>query len=66
MGHTDYLFSTPNYLSGIASIFDIGGVLTQYDYSSTPEEADRKAIEHDFMAVGEDMKKALNIYTNNG
>jgi hypothetical protein len=63
MGNTDYLFSMPSYLSGIASVFDIGATLTERNYSISPEVADRIAIENDFKAIGNDIEKAFKEFS---
>lgn len=56
--NTDFLFSTPSYLSGAANIFNIGGDFYEYNISSSQGEADCKAIRNDFNIVGSDLEKA--------
>ena len=56
--NTDFLFSTPTYLSGAANIFNIGGNFYDYNSSKTEVEADCKAIRNDFKMVGIDLEKA--------
>lgn len=58
---TDYLFSQPSFISGIARTLDIFGTYNSYNMSATPEEADCKAIYSDLTAVGLDMKKAVSV-----
>lgn len=62
MSTTDILFAQPSYLSGLASVLDIGGNFTEYNESNTPEEADALAILSDWMAVGKDLEGAIEQY----
>lgn len=57
--HTAVLFKRPSMLEGFARLFDFAGALDNYNTSPTPREADKKAIESDWAAVGEDMWAAL-------
>lgn len=58
---TDYLFTRPTFLSGMASIANVTGTVL-YNASSTEQEADRKAIMSDWYVTGEDLRKALETY----
>ena len=49
------LFAIPNFVSGLASIMDLGTRLIQYNDSNSPEAADIKAIKSDWKAVGIDI-----------
>ena len=40
MGNTDYLFTCPNFLTGMGRVLDIKAT-TPYNFSPTPEEADQ-------------------------
>jgi hypothetical protein len=57
-----YLFARPSFCEGVARVLDLGGTLQIYNESKTEEEADLKAIENDWLAVGLDMKEAINKY----
>ena len=59
---TDYLFATPSFLSGMASVLDIGSTLTHYNTSDSPEEADARAIASDWAMVGQDIRSAISAY----
>ena len=62
MGPSDFstvLFAMPSFLSGAASVLDMGGTLTAYNDSPDPETADSLAIFSDWCAIGEDMERAL-------
>lgn len=54
------LYAEPSFFEGWARLFDPAGTLNQYNTSSSPEEADRKAIFSDWIAVGKDMRTAIN------
>lgn len=58
---SDFLFASPNFLTGCARTIDLGAVLNRssYNFSATPEEADLRAIGHDWEAVGNDLRKAM-------
>lgn len=57
--NTDFLFTTPTYLTGAATIFNIAGNFYEYNESSSDEEADYKAISNDFNIIGNDLKNAI-------
>lgn len=59
---TDFLFTSPSFLQGWASIFDFGGFLLEFNESKSPEEADEKAIRSDWAMVGKDLQKAIQEY----
>ncbi len=60
MGDTDFLFARPSFIEGVGSTIDLFGTLQEYNKSITPEEADSRAIWHDFKAVGNDIWNAIN------
>lgn len=62
MNNTCGLFSEPSFIEGIARLFDFGGTLNTYNSSKTDDEADKKALYSDWVAVGEDLKKAVSVY----
>jgi len=57
------LFARPSFISGFARVLDIGGTFNAYNQSATPEEADRRAIQSDWLAVGQDMWRAIETVT---
>lgn len=57
--HTRILFPRPSFLEGIGRIFDFAGALNVYNQSRTPAEADLKAMNADWAAVGEDLWAAV-------
>ncbi len=58
---TDFLCASPSFIAGLARNVDLGGVLrySSYNMSTTPEEADIRAIINDWSAVGQDLRRAL-------
>jgi hypothetical protein len=55
---SDYLFARPSPLEGIGRNIDLFGVLNDYNFSSSGQDADVKALASDWMAVYGDMAKA--------
>lgn len=60
MNRTDFLFAIPSFISGMASVLDLGATLVQYNESFTPAEADFKAMQADWGVVGMDIIAAMN------
>lgn len=56
---TGVLFAKPSFWTGIARLVDMFGTLSVYNESSSPEEADAKALYADWLAVGNDMRRAI-------
>lgn len=59
---TDFLFSTPSFLTGAGSIFNLAGNYYEYNLSSSGEEADSRAMQCDWAMVGNDLSNALDAY----
>lgn len=57
-----FLFARPGFIGGMARVFDLFGLLNTYNISTTPLEADYKAIRSDWKAVGSDMWSAVEQY----
>ena len=50
------LFAEPSFVEGVGSVLDLGATLhKEYNSSETEYEADRKAIQNDWRAVGGDI-----------
>ena len=47
-----FLAPTSTFIIGMGSVLNIAGNYSQYNFSSTPEEVDRLAIENDWAMVG--------------
>jgi len=60
--YTELLYAEPSCLEGFARVLDIGGVFDDFNYSSTPEEADGLALTSDWYAVGADLQRAIGRY----
>lgn len=56
---TTFLLPKNSFLIGLGSIFNLFGIFFTYNYSKTPQEADKKAITCDWNMVGNDFKNAL-------
>lgn len=56
---SDFLFARPSFIEGVARIVAFSGSLNTYNASRTPEEADMRALQKDWKAVGHDLKVAL-------
>lgn len=52
---TDFLFSIPNFLSGMGKAVDLGGTMMVFNTSDSPAEADRLALLSDWNTVGSDI-----------
>ena len=59
---SDFLFSTPSFVSGAARVLDLYGVYDVYNSSSTDREADYKAIFSDWNMVGQDIWSAMKQF----
>lgn len=55
---SDYLFSNPSFIDGVMSIVDLFGVSQEYNYSSTEDSADSRAMFSDANAVKTDLAEA--------
>jgi hypothetical protein len=62
MRHSTYLFAIPGWTEGVGRLLDFGDTLTQYNESATPEQADYRAMEMDWRAVGADILDAIDLY----
>ncbi len=56
------LFAEPSFIGGMASIFDLGRTLQEYNTSKIDKEADAKALENDWRCVGNDIKTSISQY----
>lgn len=61
MSFDDYIFVRPGFLRGVGKAIDLGGVLSRESVliSSTPEEADARALASDFRVVKRDLNAAF-------
>jgi hypothetical protein len=58
---TDFLYARPTFLEGLARILDLGGTLEEYNVSSSPSDADTRALQADWLAIGDDLKQAVRL-----
>lgn len=61
MSHTDFLVAMPSFLRGAGRLGDLLVASRHYSYnqSATPEEADVRAVAHDWLQVGQDLSEAF-------
>ncbi len=59
---TDFLFAKPSFLSGFASVIDIGGTLVEYNNSTNEIEADFRALTSDWAIIGEDIQNSVKKF----
>lgn len=60
---TDDLFARPSFLSGAARVLDLAGTFDQYNSSESDEEADFRALQSDWAAIGWDMHQVIQEET---
>jgi hypothetical protein len=58
---SDFLYASPSFLRGMGSVLSIAGNYYEYNASSTPEEADAKALFSDFAMIGEDLREVIAV-----
>lgn len=60
MSHTDFLITMPSFVRGAGRLGDLFAAARYYSYniSATPEQADARAIAHDWLQVGDDLYDA--------
>jgi hypothetical protein len=55
-----------DFVRGASSIFNLrGNTMREYDFAESAADADRQAIENDWIAVGGDMNEAIKSYRKN-
>lgn len=54
------LYPRPSFLEGVARLVDFVGILSRYNVSRSPDEADAKALESDWEATGNDIRRAAD------
>lgn len=57
---TDFLFSTPTFLSGAGTAINLAGNFYEFNSSDSDFEADKKAIENDFNMIGQDIYDVID------
>jgi hypothetical protein len=57
---TDFLVPTSSFLTGFGSVLNIGGDYFSYNYADSEEEADKVALESDWLIVGRDLRESLS------
>ena len=62
--YTDFLFARDGFITGVASILDLGATLSEFNYSRTPREADAIALRSDWQAVGDSIRFAMREFND--
>lgn len=57
---TDFLFSTPSFLSGAGTVMNLAGNFYEFNSSESGFEADEKAIQNDFRMIGQDFSDVVD------
>ena len=55
-----FLFAVPTWQEGVGRLVDFGDTLTEYNRSSTGASADMRATAQDWLAVGDELRRAFN------
>jgi hypothetical protein len=61
LSKTGFMFGNPSFASGAARVLDIMGTFDDYNVSSSPQEADQNALTADWIAVGHDIYRAIEM-----
>jgi hypothetical protein len=56
---SDVLFARPSFAEGVGRIMDLSNSLNAYNDSRSGTEADLRALRRDWMAIGHDVRVAL-------
>lgn len=56
------LLTDRGFCQGIGSLVDFRGSLIRFKMSSTPEEADKSALQSDWEIVGEDFQHTIEVF----
>ena len=56
---SDFLFAKPSFFSGAARTLDLFAIFDDYNSSSSPEEADIRALKSDWGVVGQDLTQTV-------
>ncbi len=51
-------------MGGIAAVIDNSQIQSRYNIDKTEKEADIKSLYADWLAIGEDMQKAIDTYAS--
>jgi hypothetical protein len=57
---TSFLFAMPGFSRGMGRAVDLGDTMTQYNSSSTSEEADAGALSSDWVTIGAEIRDSAN------
>jgi hypothetical protein len=58
---TGFLYARPSFLEGLSRVIDFENLQKEYNTSSSSEQADERAIQADWIAVGNDLCEIFKI-----
>jgi hypothetical protein len=59
VSRSTFLFATPSWREGVGRLMDFGNALTEFNRTPSPEDADVRATTQDWLAVGDNLRRAL-------
>lgn len=62
---TNFLYDNSNLLFSAGSVLDLFGVLTAYNTSNNPQEADRRTFHADISTLKSDMDLVISLVCMN-
>lgn len=62
--YSGYLYPDPDVWYGAASMFDLFGLLNDYNYSRTGRGADANGLRSDYHAIAYDLWRAMWLFEN--
>jgi len=62
--YSTFLFAEPSATEGVARLLDFGNALSTYNLSTTPKQADERALRADAAAVNEAFRENAERVTN--
>ena len=57
-----FLFALPTWQEGAGRLVDFDNALTAYNVTNSPADPDTRAIAQDWLAVGDELRKALLVF----
>ena len=60
---SDFLFAHSSIWVGLGRIIDMGDTLTEFNSSTSGAQADRIALEQDWLAVGRELRQAMRRFS---
>jgi hypothetical protein len=58
------IYPPTSFFKGLGNVLNIAGHYFDFRYSPSESEADRKAVESDWKAIGDDIMDSINVLRN--